>query len=161
MPLSGLLVVTLGGIQADFHRFWLAQQSMDVCPTNGTPPACRVNGICSSNSLITGGGRSGGCMSAFKASFCFKCFRMCDHRRVFDTGHDLDLCAASFTGFDVDTEQAFQSLHPRHGPMPLFGRLFQPVVGCNCSLPCSLSPLARGCLNAVFTVRGEYTVETG
>ena len=29
------------------------------------------------------------------------------------------------------------------------------------SLPSSLSPLARGYLNSVFTVRGEYTVETG
>ena len=28
--LSCLLVVTLGGYQADFHRFWLAQQSRDV-----------------------------------------------------------------------------------------------------------------------------------
>ena len=43
LPLSCLLVVTLGEIQTDFHRFWLAQQSMDVCPTSGTPPACAVS----------------------------------------------------------------------------------------------------------------------
>ena len=30
LPLACLLVVTLGGIQVDLHRFWLAQQSMDV-----------------------------------------------------------------------------------------------------------------------------------
>ena len=30
LPLSCLLVVTLGGIQGDFHRFWFEQQSMDV-----------------------------------------------------------------------------------------------------------------------------------
>ena len=53
---------------------------------------------------------------------------MCDHSRRFNTGNDLDLSAASFTGFDGDTEYAFQSLHPRHGPMPRFRRLFQPVV---------------------------------
>ena len=52
------------------------------------------------------------------------------------------------------TEHAFQSLHPRHGPMPLFWRLFQPVVGGNFSVPSSLSPLAWGDMNSVFTVRG-------
>ena len=86
---------------------------------------------------------------------------MCDHNRRFDTGHDLDLCAASFIGFDIDTEHTFQSLHPRHGPMPLFRRLFQPVAGCSFSLPPSLSSLAQGDLNSMFTVRGEYTVATG
>ena len=45
--------------------------------------------------------------------------------------------------------------------MPLFGRLFQPVVDCSFSLPSPLSLLARGDLNSVFTVRGEYTVATG
>ena len=58
-------------------------------------------------------------------------------------------------------ENPLQPLHPCHGPMPLFWRLFQPVAGCNFSLPSSLSPLARGDLNSVFTVRGEYTVATG
>ena len=82
------------------------------------------------------------------------------HSRRCDTGHDLDLSATSFTGFDVDTEHAFQSLHPRHGPMPLFWHLFQPVVGGNFSVPSSLSPLAWGDMNSVFTVRGEYTVAT-
>ena len=31
---------------------------------------------------------------------------MCDHRRVFDTGNDLDLATATFTGFDVDIENS-------------------------------------------------------
>ena len=31
------------------------------------------------------------------------------------------------------------------------------VVGCNFSVPSALAPLARGDLNSVFTVRGEYT----
>ena len=57
-------------------------------------------------------------------------------------------------------ENLFQLLHPRHGPMPLFWRLFQPVAGCNFSVPSSLSPLARSDLNSVFTVRGEYAVAT-
>ena len=36
---------------------------------------------------------------------------MCDHSRIFDTDNDLDLCAASFTGFDIDTEHALL-FHP-------------------------------------------------
>ena len=56
---------------------------------------------------------------------------------------------------------AFQSLYPRHGPMPRFRRLFQPVVGCSFILPSALAPLARDDLSSVFNVWGEYTVATG
>ena len=67
--------------------------------------------------------------AGFQGFLMFQVFEnMCDHSRRFDTGNDLDLSAASFTGFDVDTEHGFQSLHPRHGPMPRFRGLFQPVV---------------------------------
>jgi hypothetical protein len=42
-----------------------------------------------------------------------------DNERVFNTGNDLNLSASTLSGFNVDIENPFQSLHPGYRYVPL------------------------------------------
>ena len=50
-----------------------------------------------------------------------------NHLGIFDTGNHFDLTAAVLADFDIDVEDALESLHPGHGAVSLCGTLVLPV----------------------------------
>ena len=82
-----------------------------------------------------------------------------DYLRIFDTGNDFDLTAAVFADFDVDVEDALESLHPGHSAMPLCRTLVVPVDIGRFWWIGLFAAFGRCDLNPVFAVRREYAMK--
>ena len=50
-----------------------------------------------------------------------------NYRWVFNAANDFDVTTAVLTDFDVDIEDAFESLHPAHSAMPFIGTFVEPA----------------------------------
>ena len=82
-----------------------------------------------------------------------------NHLRIFDAGNHVDVTAAVFADFDINIEDALETLLPSHGTMALCGALATPVGIEGFRFVGLLATLGRRHLNPMLAIGRKDAME--